>query len=193
MTIRQKILKLVYPLWMWWRRIRGKNITHLSGNQEPPVSFYSLKATRNDGTELDFASLRGKKIMIVNTASDCGYTRQYEALEELYEMNRDKLLILAFPANDFKQQEKGSDAEIAEFCRSNFGIQFPVMQKTVVRKKDKQHPVYEWLSNPARNGWNDRAPSWNFSKYIIDEEGRLLHYFGPAVSPRHPQILEAIK
>src|SRR5690242_4138712 len=108
MTLRQKVLKAVYPAWMWWAKLRGKNVTELKNDQkQPPVSFYSLKGTLNNGTEFDFAILKGKKIMLVNTASDCGYTEQYDALQKLYEEHKSELVIVGFPANDFKQQEKG--------------------------------------------------------------------------------------
>src|SRR5258708_7686002 len=116
MTARQKILKAVYPAWMWWAKLTGKNTTDLSNQQkQPPVSFYSLKAIQNNGDTLDFNSLKGKKILLVNTASDCGYTNQYEALEQLSQQYKDSLVVLAFPANDFKEQEKGTDKEIAAF------------------------------------------------------------------------------
>lgn len=154
--------------------------------------FYDLEGILNNGDSLKFSSLRGKKVMIVNTASDCGFTGQYAELEQLYTKNSEKLVILAFPANDFKEQEKGSDAEIAEFCRANFGISFPLFKKTRVVKGEGQHPVYSWLSDPAKNGWNSKEPVWNFSKYIVNEEGNLTHFFGPSVSPLDPEMTEAL-
>ena len=165
MTYRQKVLKAVYPLWMWWGKVRGKNKTELVNKEkQPKVSFYSLKANLSDGSELDFSTLRGKKVLIVNTASDCGYTNQYEDLQKLYEQNKDRLQVVAFPANDFKEQEKGNDEEIAKFCKENFGITFPLAKKSTVVRSVEQNPVFQWLTDSAKNGWNNKQPSWNFSK-----------------------------
>ncbi len=193
MTYRQKILKAVYPAWMWLSRITGKNNERLSGQpQPPPVSFYTLQATLNDGRILDFSTLRGKKILLVNTASHCGYTDQYGALQQLYEQYKGLLEIIAFPANDFKQQEKGTDEEIAGFCRVNYGISFPLAKKSSVVTGDEQNPVFRWLTDPGLNGWNNRQPSWNFTKYLVNEQGMLVHYFGPSVSPVGEEIKTAI-
>lgn len=193
MTYRQKVLKAVYPAWMWWAKMRGKNADALShGKTPPPVSFYSLKATLNNGEPLDFASLKGKKVLLVNTASDCGYTDQYKDLEELYQQNKDKLVVIGFPANDFKEQEKGTDEEIAQFCKTNYGISFPLVKKSTVIKTDSQHEVFRWLTNPSQNGWNDQPPSWNFSKYLVNEEGILINYFGPSISPTSGEVMIAI-
>lgn len=194
MTGRQRILQKIYPSFMWWNNLLGTNNTRLSHKKEtPPVSFYSLKATLNDGSIFDFASLRGKKVLLVNTASDCGYTNQYEDLQDLYEKYKDSLVILGFPANDFKEQEKGSDEEIASFCKRNYGVSFPLMKKSVVIKAAEQNEVFKWLTDPSQNGWNTEPPSWNFSKYLVDEEGALVNYFGPAVSPSSSKVKKAIK
>ncbi len=193
MTLRQKVLKAVYPAWMWWAKLRGKNVTELKNEQkQPPVSFYTLKGTLNDGSTFDFATLKGKKILLVNTASDCGYTEQYGALQKLYKENIDKLVVIGFPANDFKQQEKGTDEEIAAFCKANFGVGFPLMQKSSVVKGTEQNPVYKWLSDSTLNGWNNKAPSWNFCKYIINEEGVLTNYFGSSISPMSKDVINEI-
>jgi len=194
MTYRQKILKAIYPLWMWWGKLRGKNASELlNKDKEPPVSFYSLKGRLNDGRELNFESFRGKKLLLVNTASDCGYTNQYGDLQRLYEENKEKLTVIGFPANDFKEQEKGTDEEIAEFCRANYGISFPLMQKSSVVKSPDQNPIFQWLTDSAKNGWNNKAPSWNFTKYIVDELGRLTNYFGPTISPLSTDVKKAIQ
>jgi glutathione peroxidase len=193
MTVRQKILKAVYPALMWYTKLRGKNATELKNEQkQPPVSFYSLKATMNNGDTLDFASLKGKKIMLVNTASDCGYTDQYDALQKLSEEYKDKLVVIGFPANDFKQQEKGTDEEIAQFCKLNFGVSFPLMKKSVVKKEAEQNGVFKWLSDSSLNGWNNKPPSWNFAKYIVNEDGVLTNYFGSSISPMSSDVVEAI-
>lgn len=192
MTYRQKILKAVYPALMWFTKLTGKNSKELSGDKEPPVSFYSLKAILNSGDTLDFAGLKGKKVLLVNTASNCGYTNQYSDLQQLADEQKDKLLVIGFPANDFKEQEKGTDEEIAQFCKVNFGVSFPLARKSVVVHSEAQNPVYQWLTDSSRNGWNRKPPTWNFTKYLVNEEGRLTHYFGPSVSPLSREVLDAV-
>jgi glutathione peroxidase len=193
MTYRQKVLKAIYPAWMWWTRITGKNTTELAGTVQPPVSFYTLKATLNDGKELDFNSMKGKKVLLVNTASDCGYTNQYDDLQKLSKEYEEKLIVIGFPANDFKQQEKGTDEEIATFCKLNYGVDFPLAQKSTVVKSSQQNPVFQWLTDSTKNGWNNKPPSWNFTKYLVNEEGRLVNYFGPSIPPSAKDVVEAIK
>jgi glutathione peroxidase len=193
MTIRQRFLKLIYPLWIWFAGKKGLNTKNLSNKTAPPVSFYELKDTLNNGQPFDFAQLKGKKVMLVNTASNCGYTGQYDDLQKLSEQYKDRLVVLGFPANDFKEQEKGSDEEIAEFCRINFGVSFPLMRKSSVVKGADQNPVFEWLSDPGKNGWNKYQPSWNFCKYIVDEEGRLTNYFGATIEPMSKEIKAALE
>lgn len=192
MTYRQKVLKAVYPALMWFTKLTGKNVSKLAGNKQPPVSFHSLKGVLNDGSTLDFSTLKGKKVLLVNTASDCGYTNQYEALQQLYEQQKEKLVVLGFPANDFKEQEKGSDAAIQEFCRKNYGVSFPLMQKSSVIQSPQQNIIYQWLTDSAKNGWNNKMPSWNFSKYLVDENGVLTNYFDPSVSPTSADVVKAI-
>lgn len=193
MTLRQKVLKAIYPAWMWYAKMRGKNVAELKNEQkQPPASFYSLKGILNNGDTLDFASLKGKKLLLVNTASDCGYTDQYEALQKLYEQHKNTLVVIGFPANDFKQQEKGTDEEIAKFCKANYGVTFPLMQKSIVIKTAQQNPVYQWLTDSAKNGWNNKPPSWNFTKYIVNEKGMLTNYFGSSISPLNKDVLKAI-
>lgn len=193
MTLRQSILKFIYPLWMWLsgHRDNRKKILHNENNAQPAESFYSLSTQLNNGAKLDFSSLKGKKVLLVNTASDCGYTKQYDDLQRLFETNLERLIIIGFPANDFKEQEKGSDEEIAQFCKVNFGVTFPIAIKSAVKGHGKNE-VFKWLSEKHRNGWNVKQPSWNFSKYLVNEQGRLTHYFDPAVSPLSDEVIEAI-
>ncbi len=193
MTYRQKVLKAVYPAWMWFTKLTGKNTKELSGAKEPPVSFYSNKAIAINGDTLDFTSLKGKKILLVNTASDCGYTNQYDDLQKLSEEYKDKLVVVGFPANDFKEQEKGTNDEIAKFCKANFGVTFPLMEKSSVIKSPQQNPVFQWLTDPEKNGWNRKAPTWNFSKYLVNEKGILTNYFDPSVSPLSEAVKKAIE
>jgi glutathione peroxidase len=136
-------------------------------------SFYDFKVKSLDGSEFDFASLKGKKVMVVNTASKCGFTPQYKDLEELYEKEGGKLVIIGFPANNFANQEPGSSAEIREFCSKNYGVTFPMMEKISVKGSD-MHPLYQWLTSKAKNGVMDSEVKWNFQKYLIDENGKLV-------------------
>ncbi len=139
--------------------------------------FYDFKVKTLEGADFDFASLKGKKVMIVNTASKCGFTPQYKDLEELYEQYGDKLVIIGFPANNFANQEPGSASEIRQFCDSKYGVTFPMMEKISVKGRD-MHPVYQWLTSKEKNGVMDSEVRWNFQKYLIDENGRLVdvHY-----------------
>lgn len=195
MTPRQSFLKLVYPLWMWFSRLGGKRSRDLKSKSPmiPPVSFYDLEAELINGNKLPFKDLKGKQVLIVNTASDCGYTPQYAELQSLHEQYRDQLVVIGFPANDFKEQEKGSDAEIAAFCSRNYGVTFPLAKKTTVIKSEAQNPVFRWLTQKELNGWNEQPPVWNFSKYLVSEEGVLLRYFDPGISPLAPDITAKLK
>ncbi len=190
MTLRQKLLKTVYPVFMAFRtkaKLFGKR------SIVPPAPFHSLKAIANNGSEFDFAQLKGKKVLLVNTASDCGFTPQYDQLQELHEKFKDQLVILGFPANDFKEQEKGSDEDIAAFCKKNFGVTFPLMKKSTVKKGPEQNNVFKWLSDSTLNGWSNKQPSWNFSKYLVDENGHLVHYFDPSISPLSDEVINELK
>jgi len=193
MTIRQKILKAVYPSLMWLTKRTGKNASELRGTKQPLVPFYQLKGKLSNGETFDFATLKGKKVLLVNTASDCGYTNQYEDLQQIQKEYSEQLVVIGFPANDFKEQEKGTNEEIASFCKINFGVTFPLMQKSIVIKNENQNPVFQWLTDSTKNGWNNKAPSWNFSKYLINEEGVLINYFGPSISPLSEEIVQAIQ
>jgi glutathione peroxidase len=194
MTPRQTVLKAIYPLWMSLNKVFGKKLKVLVNKKhiQPLQSFYSLSAQLNNGTLLSFSSLKGKKLLLVNTASDCGYTNQYTDLQKLYEDYQDRLTVIAFPANDFKEQEKGSDEEIRNFCKINFGVTFPIALKGPV-KGNSQQRVFQWLTDKTKNGWNNQLPSWNFSKYLVNEEGVLMNYFDPAISPLSEEVKKAIE
>ena len=155
------------------------------------TDFYSLKATDIDGNEFSFESLKGKKVLIVNTASKCGFTPQYKELEELHQKYGDKLVIIGFPANNFMSQEPGTDEEIAEFCQKNYGVSFKMMSKISV-KGDDMHPVYQWLTSKDKNGKLDSEVSWNFQKYMIDDKGQLVGYAKPKEKPFDSKIIEFI-
>jgi glutathione peroxidase len=190
MTLRQKFLKKVYPILM---KFGNRNKVIVANLQtDAPVSFYTLNSVLNNGESFSFEKLKGKKVLIVNTASDCGYTPQYEELQLIYEKYKDKLEILAFPSNDYKEQEKGKNEDIASFCKKNYGVSFPLMQKTTTKKSENQDSVYQWLTDSTKNGWNNKVPKWNFAKYLVNENGNLIYYFDPAVSPNDESFLKAI-
>lgn len=156
-------------------------------------SIYSFKVKSIDGTEFSMNQLQGKKVMIVNTASKCGFTPQYEELESLYkEYGGDKFVIIGFPANNFLSQEPGSNAEIKEFCSSKYGVTFPMMAKISVKGSD-MHPLYKWLTDKKLNGAMDSDVKWNFQKYLIDEKGRLVAVIPPKESPQSEKILKWLK
>jgi glutathione peroxidase len=156
-------------------------------------SFYDLTATTIDGKEFKFSELKGKKVLIVNTASKCGYTPQYEDLEALYKTYKDKnLVIIGFPANNFMKQEPGSNTEIKEFCTKNYGVSFMMMEKISV-KGDDMHLVYQWLTQKAKNSKMDSAVKWNFQKYMIDEKGELVDVAYSNEKPTGGKIEEWVK
>src|SRR5688572_9483000 len=193
MTGRQRILKIVYPLWIAFTKLMGMNTRILANakNARPAQSIYELSVPLNNGNALPLNTYKGRKLLLVNTASNCGYTNQYDDLQKLYQQFNNQLEIIAFPANDFKEQEKGSDSDIAQFCKVNFGVTFPLAKKSVVVKSAGQNNIFNWLTSKAKNGWNEKAPTWNFSKYLIDEQGMLTHYFDPSVSPLSEEVLKA--
>ena len=198
------MIKILIPTHYWLITLIGFSIViMLSGfsykriakNNNSTVSssnFYDLKAVTIDGQEISFEKFKGKKVLIVNVASKCGYTYQYEGLQKLHELYGNKVAILGFPANDFLFQERGSNEEIAEFCESNYGVTFQMFEKITTKGK-KQSPVYHWLSNKELNGWNDQKPSWNFCKYIIDEDGKLVGFFDSKVKPLSEELVSLIK
>lgn len=152
-------------------------------------SFYDLKAKTIDGKDFTFADLKGKKVLIVNTASKCGYTPQYEDLEKLYKEYKDKnLVIIGFPANNFGRQEPGTNEEIGEFCKKNYGVTFQMMEKIDVKGDDK-HPVYKWLTEKSLNGKMDSSVKWNFQKYMIDEKGNLVDVASSGDKPMGDKIM----
>lgn len=157
-----------------------------------PANIYAFKVAGLDGGEIDFSKFKGKKILIVNTASECGYTPQYAGLEKLYEENKGKLVIVGFPANNFGQQEPGTNAEIKSFCKKNYGVSFPMAAKISV-KGDDMAPIYHWLTEKAQNGFTDSEVKWNFQKYLIDEQGHLVAWFPSKITPDNPDLLTAIR
>lgn len=156
-------------------------------------SFYDFKVNSIDGEVFDFNKLKGKKVLIVNVASKCGLTPQYEQLQKLYEKYKDNdFIIIAFPANNFKDQEPGSNQEIKEFCSIHFNITFPIMSKVSVKGNDIA-PIYQWLTNKNENGVLDTDVTWNFQKFLIDENGLLVKTISPKVEPMDKEIVNWIE
>jgi len=194
MTIRQFVIKKIYPFLQ--KRLKTEKTSLVLSNDknvQPLSSFYNLKATSIKGEEINFENFKKKKVLLVNTASDCGFTPQFTELQKLHEQYGQQVIVLGFPANDFKEQEKEGDAEIATFCQANYGVTFTMMKKSGVVKNNNQNEVYEWLTDSTLNGWNNQAPVWNFSKYLVNEQGVLTHYFGPSVNPMDEGIIKAIR
>jgi glutathione peroxidase len=162
-------------------------------NSSEKETIYQFQVKDIQGNDFDFASLKGKKIMVVNTASKCGLTPQYEKLEALYEKYKDKnFVIVGFPANDFMSQEPGSNEEIESFCKMNYGVSFPMMSKISVKGKD-MHPVYHFLTEKDKNGLEDSKVEWNFQKYLIDENGHLEKVISPRIQPDDESITSWIE
>jgi glutathione peroxidase len=155
------------------------------------TTIYQFKVEGLEGGVIDFASFKGKKILVVNTASKCGYTPQYKELEALYEKYKDKLVVVGFPANNFGGQESGTNKEIKEFCSQNFGVSFPMAAKVSV-KGDDMHPLYQWLTQKSMNGVLDAEVKWNFGKFLVNEKGQLVAYFPSKVTPMSEEIVSKL-
>jgi glutathione peroxidase len=154
-------------------------------------AFFGFTLVGLNGRPVPLDQFRGKKVVIMNVASHCGFTGQYHLWEKFYCKHKDRVVVLGFPCNDFAGQEPGSSEDIARFCHENFGITFPMFEKICVKGPD-QDPLYRWLTDPGQNGWNRQSPTWNFSKYLIDENGQLTHFFGPYVQPDNKVFARAI-
>jgi glutathione peroxidase len=163
------------------------------GSSHEHMSFHQLTAIDINGNTVRMDRFAGKKIMVVNTASECGYTPQYRQLQELYDLHKDQgLVVLGFPSNDFGGQEPGTEQDIAAFCEKNYGVSFPMMAKVTVKGADA-HPVFQWLQQKQRNGVKDAKVDWNFNKFLIDEQGRLVEHLSGKVSPLDDRILDWVR
>lgn len=154
-------------------------------------ALYTFKVPSLNGGFIDFSKFKGKKILIVNTASECGYTPQYKELQELSEKYKGKLVVVGFPANNFGKQEPGSAQEIKAFCEKNYGVTFPMADKVSV-KGDDMAPIYQWLTSKERNGVLDATIGWNFNKFLIDEQGNLVAHFPSKVTPLSQEIVSKL-
>ena len=169
----------------------SKNVIEPKSVTSGSSSFYDLSVNDINGEKINLEKFKGKKVMIVNVASRCGYTSQYEDLQALYEKNKDRLEIIAVPCNDYGSQESGSNLEIKNFCETNYGVSFTIGSKQKI-KSSPMSDLYQWLSDPKRNGWNSNLPSWNFCKYVINEDGQLTHFLRSGVNPTGKEMTEVI-
>ncbi|MFL5730920.1 MAG: glutathione peroxidase [Cytophagaceae bacterium] len=183
-----KLLLFLLPL-LGFNRPYSK--TSHAANHTGDGKFYHFRIPSIDGDTIDFSKYKGKKVLIVNVASMCGNTPQYQKLQELNDKYGDLVTILGFPCNDFAGQEPGTPKEIKQFCSTNYGVTFQLFEKVHVKGKNK-HPLYQWLSDKNKNGWNTEEPGWNFGKYLINEKGELVNYFSASMNPMSKEIVEAI-
>ena len=194
----KKLVTFTFGLFLLWscqnnaQSSTATAITNYNENMNTETqieTIYQFRVKDLYGKEFDFATLKGKKILIVNTASECGLTPQYKDLEAIYEKYKDRnFVIVGFPANNFGSQEPGSNEEIAKFCKSNYGVTFPMMSKVSVKGKDMTE-IYQFLTQKGKNGLQDSEVEWNFQKYLINEEGQLVKVLSPRVLPTDDEIV----
>ncbi len=170
----------------------GKNKAVTSSDISSAKSLYSIQINSLDGNEINLAEFKGKKILFVNTASQCGFTYQYEDLEKLSKKYSGSLVIIGSPCNQFGGQEPGSAEQIGSFCQKNYGVTFLLTEKLNV-KGDSIHPLYAWLTQKNLNGSSDFSVKWNFNKFLINENGNLTHYFGSSTKPLDTEVTNAIE
>jgi glutathione peroxidase len=156
-------------------------------NDLPSIFDQNIVIKDIDGNPVDFKQFKGKKLLLVNVASKCGFTPQYEELQKLSELYKDKLTVIGLPCNQFKEQEPGTNAEIKEFCTLNYGVTFLITEKIDV-KGENQHPIYQWLTDKSKNGLKDSSVKWNFQKYLMDEEGRMIDFYYSITKPLSESI-----
>ena len=171
--------------------VQKAEVVNVSSKTTGMKNFHSFKMRSIDGVEVDLAQYKGKKVIVLNVASECGYTPQYADWEKFYEANKDKIVVLGFPCNQFGGQESGSHAEIKSFCQKNYGVTFPIFEKIDV-KGDNKAPLFAWLTDKTANGWCDKEPSWNFCKYLVNEKGELMDFFASGIKPDDAEFQKAI-
>lgn len=193
MSLKFKLLGLASSAFVFLGCGNSGKVMEPKGQVTKGSSFYSLSVPDLAETDsINMSDFKGKKVLIVNVASKCGYTPQYKDLEALYEANKDKLVIIGMPCNQFMNQESGTNEEIASFCEKNYGVTFPLSTKIDV-KGDRQHEIYQWLTKKELNGLGDFSVSWNFNKFLISEDGKLLAHFGSDVKPLGSEIAAYLK
>lgn len=186
--------QLIYPVRKKINKLfnAGVVFSNVSLKMSESKPIYDYKIEDINGQEIDFSLFRGKKILLVNTASECGFTPQYEGLQKLSEQFSDQLIVIGFPSNNFGLQEPGSEKEILAFCQVTYGVKFPLTKKIDVTGSHK-HEIFRWLTTKELNGWNDRDPNWNFCKYLVGENGKLLYFFSHKMDPMDPRITSKIQ
>ncbi len=189
MNIKQKMMKVFYPAVQRISQATGKFSETIEGNNNAPASFWDLSFNNLNGEKILISDYKGKNILLVNTASSCGFTGQFKDLQALQDQHKDDLVVIGFPSNDFKDQEQLSNNEIANFCEKNYGAKFLMAEKSSVIKNVDQHKVFEWLTDKEKNGWNDKAPGWNYTKYLVNGEGNLKGVYEAGVSPADLKIV----
>ncbi|WP_367915112.1 glutathione peroxidase [Leadbetterella sp. DM7] len=177
----------------WFKNIFSKknSMAMIDANQEHKGSLYDFTLNDLQGNPVHLSDYKGKPVVIINVASKCGFTPQYADWQKFHEKYGDKVTVLGFPANNFMSQEPGSNEEIAEFCQKNYGVTFKMFSKIDVKGEDKA-PLYKWLSEKELNGWNDKEPTWNFCKYVIDKDGNLTHFFESKITPDNEEFRKAV-
>lgn len=166
-------------------------LTNNSKYMKPQASIYEISITSLTGEKIDLSAFKGKKILIVNTASECGFTKQYADLQKLHEKYQDKLVIIGVPCNQFGGQEPGNAQEIQSFCQVNYGVTFLMTEKVDV-KGENQHPLYQWLTKKELNGMKNSSVKWNFQKYLIDEQGNFIDYYFSITNPMSSKITKQL-
>ena len=190
MFLSLKLKQAFYPLIMLFKGKRKDVFQSLPS--EPLISIYSISIKGIEGNSINIADYKGHYILIVNVASECGYTPQYSQLQELYEEFGQHLVVLGFPSNEFGGQELAENEQIIKFCRENYKVTFPLAAKSSVIGPAK-NTLYQWLTSNQLNGWNSKVPDWNFCKYLVDDEGKLLKYFSQKVSPFDEEIIQHLR
>jgi glutathione peroxidase len=186
--------QFIYPLRKQLNRFfnTGTVLTNKNSRMSPQKTIYDFTITGIDGNEIDLHRFKGKKMLLVNTASECGFTPQYASLQKLHELYKEKLVVIGFPSNNFGAQEPGDEKEILSFCERNYGVTFPLTEKIDVTGAN-QHPLFKWLTKKELNGWNEKDPNWNFCKYLVDENGVLINFFSHKMDPQDLQIISRIE
>jgi glutathione peroxidase len=162
-----------------------------NSSQDHKGSLYDFTVEDLQGNPVKLSDYKGKPVVLINVASKCGYTPQYADWQKFHEKYGDKVAVLGFPANNFMSQEPGTDEEIAEFCQKNYGVTFKMFSKLDV-KGDNKAPLYQWLSEKSKNGWNDKEPTWNFCKYVVDAKGNLTHFFESKITPDNEEFKKSV-
>ena len=162
----------------------------MNTTEQSTIHQFSIRALDSE-EKINFKDFEGKKILVVNVASKCGFTNQYEDLEKLYQANKENLVVIGFPCNQFMGQEPGSEKDIAQFCSLTYGVSFPMTEKIDV-KGENAHEIYQWLTKKALNGKSDYKISWNFNKFLIDENGEILGHYGSGVKPMDDKIISLL-